>query len=73
MLDTLKGVFCMVFCGLCSYLDRLRYSHGRGCDMGVLSCWKCVCCGWQLLVTYGLMYVQSGYRWWVVWSFGGSM
>ena len=26
---------------------------------------ECVCRGWRLLVTYGLMYVQSGYRWWV--------
>ena len=24
----------MVFCGLCSYLDRVIYSHGRGCGVG---------------------------------------
>jgi len=36
---------------------------------------ECVCCGWQLLVKHGLMYVQSGYRWWVVGRVlcGGSM
>ena len=53
-------MFCVVFCDLCSYLDRLMYSRGRGCGVGVLSCWKCVCHGWRLLVMYGLMSVQSG-------------
>ena len=24
-----------------------------------------MCRCWRLLVTYGLMYVRSGYRWWV--------
>ena len=48
----------MVFCGLCSYLDRLRYYRGRGCGVEVLSCWN-VC---AVVGGYWLRMVQCKIR-----------